>query len=52
MAFDDVFYDREPEPGSTRFPAPRGVDTIEALSQAWEMLAGDTRPVVGYGERN
>ena len=46
MAVEDVLDDREAEPGAAQFARAGGVDAVEALGQARQVLAGNALALV------
>ena len=50
MQLYGVLDDGQAQPSAAQSAAASFVDAIEALKQAWQMLGGDARAVVGKGE--
>ena len=48
MAIDDVLDDRQSQSRATRAPAHIGIDTIEPLGQARQMLGGNAGTVIAH----
>ena len=51
MAVDDVLDDGEAEPRAAKLARAGGVDAIEALSEARQMVGGDAVALVADGDR-
>src|SRR5262245_7110097 len=51
VAVDDVLDDREPEPGAAECARAPGVDAVEALGEARQVLARDALALVGDRDR-
>ena len=51
MALDDMLDDGEAEPGAARIAAARGIDAVEALGQAREMVGGDAVAMVAHDQQ-
>src|SRR4051812_48036112 len=50
VAVHDVLYDGQAEAGSAQLPGSRGIDPVEPLGEARDMLLGDPFALVGYGK--
>src|SRR5437868_6031514 len=50
VPLDDMLDDGEAEPGAAAVAATRGVDAVEALGQARQVLRRDSLAAVGDGE--
>src|SRR5215471_2549971 len=50
MAVEDVLHDGEAEAGAAELARPHGLDAVEALGQAWQMLARDALALVHDGD--
>src|SRR5208282_3522895 len=48
----DMFHDGEPEPGAAELARARGVDPVEALGQARNLLFRDAFALVLHGDRD
>src|SRR5436190_120851 len=51
MAIEDVFDDRQAEPGAAHFTRAGRVDAVEPLGQSWQVLARDALAVIAHGDR-
>src|ERR1700722_6643423 len=49
---DDMLDDGEAEPGAAERARTRGIDAVEALGEAGNMLARDAAAVVAHAERD
>ena len=50
MGLDDVFYDREPEPGASGVAGSVLMDAVESLEDVGLVIGGDAGAVVGDGD--